>query len=182
MGHTEHAEAVAGEKKLKPLYALVAQHKALERLDVEEIDEQTLLATLEGLQGEIALKVESVAAYIRNIECFAEAVDDAAAAMRDRAAKLNTKTERLKAYLKTQMEAMGQTKIQTPEFVIQIKKNPPSLIIDDIDKIPAKYRYTPEPPAPLSMVNKGDLRAALEKGEVVEGAHMHKGTRISIKE
>jgi hypothetical protein len=180
VGGGQFAEGMAGENKVKPLYALVAQHKDLERLDPEEVDEATLLATLEGLEGEIALKVESVAAYIRNAECFAEAVENAASAMKDRADRLNGKVEKLKTYLKTQMLILGQVKIQTPEFTIQIKKNPPSLIVDDIDKIPEKFKY--QPLAPPMAVNKTALKFALENGEAVDGAHMHQGNRLVIKE
>lgn len=164
---------------MKPLYALVAQHKALERLDPEEIDEATLLATLEGLEGEIALKAESCAAYIMNVESFATAVEEAAKKMQIRADRINARAEKVRAYLMTQMDAMGQTKIETPEFTMQIKKNPQSLIIDDIDKIPAKYKYFP---TVLAAVDKMSVRDALDKKEVVPGAHLHQGRRLTIKE
>lgn len=164
---------------MRPLYYLVAQHKQLEKLDVEDVDEATLLATLEGLEGEIALKVESVAAYIRNIECFAEAVEEAAHKMKFRSVNLNAKADRLKAYLQKQMDVLGQKTYQSPEFVIQIKKNPPRLVVDDIDKIPAKFKYET---LPETCLHRNDIRAALEKGEVVDGAHMEQGTRLVIRE
>jgi hypothetical protein len=164
---------------MKPLYALVAQHKALEAIDPEDIDEQTLLATLEGLEGEIALKAQSCAAVIRNMECFAEAVEDAAKKMKQRADLINSRVEKVRAYVMKQMDILGRDKIQTPEFTVQIKKNPPSLVIDDMDKIPAKYKYTP---VPAVQVDKMGIRDDLNNGDEVPGAHLHQGKRLTIKE
>lgn len=164
---------------IKPLYALIGQYRQLQEIDPEEVDEQTLLATLEGLTGEIEVKVTNIAGFIRNIECFAEAVEEAAHKMKVRSINLNAKADRLKAYLETQLKAMGQTKLQVPEFIVQIKKNPPRLVIDDVDKIPAKFKYEA---LPETCLHKGDIRAALEKGEPVDGAHMEQGTRVVIRE
>lgn len=163
---------------MKPLYALIAQHKALEQLDPEEVDEQTLLATLEGLQGEITIKAQSCAAYVKNVEAFAEAVEQASKEMRARADRLYAKAEKVREYLIKQMDNLGTVKISNPELDIQIKKNPPSLVIEDKDKIPAQYKYQT---LPTTEVDKMKVRDALDKGDVVPGARLHKGRRIAIK-
>lgn len=164
---------------IKPLYYLVAQHKQLQELDAEEVDEATLLATLEGLEGEIAIKAQSCAAYIMNVESFATAVEEAATKMKLRAEKINARAEKVRAYLMKQMDLMGQAKIQTPEFTMQIKKNPPSLVIDDKDLIPAQYKYQS---LPTTEVDKMAIRDCFNNGDVVPGAHMYQGRRLTIKE
>lgn len=71
------------------LYELVAQHRQLQALAEEsELDPQMLLDTLEGLQGDIEAKSRSVAMVIRNLESFADQVDEAAAQMSMRAKKV----------------------------------------------------------------------------------------------
>lgn len=167
---------------MKPLYALVEQHNALERIDLEEIDEQTLLDTLEGLEGEITLKATSCAATVRNMEEFADMIEAAAEKMQGRAAKLRRKVEWLRGYLLSNMKASGITKIKAPEFSVSIQRNPPSVQILEGAQIPAEYMVTPEPPPPPApRPDKPRIAEALKAGEVINGCQLVVGQRIVIK-
>lgn len=165
---------------MKPLYALIVQHKHLEQIDPEDVDEEVLLKVLQELEGEIAVKAKSVAAYVRNVECFAEAVEDAAKKMQARANKLNARAAKVREYLLQQMLQLGTDEISSPEFTIKIKKNPPSVVIDDETKIPQKYKHTPPPPDPV--IDKAAIKRDLAMGDEVPGAHLNQGKRLDIKE
>jgi hypothetical protein len=164
---------------VKPLYALVVAHKQLEALDIEEVDEETIKNTLESLEGDIVTKATSIAATVRNMECFAEAIEEAAKKMKARAAKLNKKADRVRDYLMQQMLILGKRNIDTPEFGMKIKKNPWSVIIEDESLIPEKYWY--DIPATRG-IDKAKIKADIEMGDEVPGARLHQGERLEIKE
>src|SRR4051812_28429483 len=107
------------------LYQLVAQFRELQILDAEEIPEEVLRNTLEGLEGEIQVKATNVAMFCQNLETFADTIDEAAKRMKERSAKIRSKSDQVRAYLKTMLEASEITKIEAPEFTLAIKKNPP---------------------------------------------------------
>jgi len=164
---------------LKPLYSLVAQYRELERIDVEEIDEQTLADTLEALGGEIALKVTNCALFTRNLETFADTIDEAAQAMKERAERFRNKAAGIRKYVLNAMQGAGITKIQAPEFTISIRKNPAAVMIAPDARIPSEYMMTPEPPPPRP--DKKRLKEALESGQAIDGCHLEQGQRIDIR-
>lgn len=161
------------------LYQLVSQYRELQALDAEDIDEQALADTLEGLGGEIELKAKNVAYYARNIEAFADTVDDAAAKMADRAKRLRKKAEGVRAYLLNQMQGAGITKIQAPEFTIAIRKNAAAVQIKPEATIPSQYWVTPEPPPPR--LDKQKLKEDLKAGVIVDGAYLEQAERLDIR-
>lgn len=165
---------------MKPLYALVQQHRELERLaDSEELDEATLFETLNGLQGEIELKAQSVAAQTLNIEAWAQAAEDAAKRIQERAARMRKRAEWLRAYIKVNMQGAGLTKVESPEFAIAIRKNPPSVEIAPGIILPKAYMVTP-PPAP-DRPNKTAIAIALKAGEEIEGCRLVQTERLEIR-
>ena len=59
------------------LYQIVDEYRdALNTLADMDLDEQTLADTLEGLQGEVTVKGQNVAAFILNMEAEAAAVKE----------------------------------------------------------------------------------------------------------
>ena len=49
----------------------------------------------------------------------------------ERAAKMRKRSDWLRGYLYTNLKASGQTKVDSPEFTISIRKNPPAVQIAD---------------------------------------------------
>lgn len=164
---------------MKPLYALVSQYRELQELDTEDIDEQTLADTLEGLGGEITVKATNVAYFSRNLEAFADTIEDAAKAMQDRAARFRKKADNIRAYLLNQMQGAGITKIQAPEFTISLRKNPVAVQIAPDAKLPERFMVTPPPPP--ARPDKKALKEALEAGEAIDGVHLEQGVRLDIR-
>lgn len=164
---------------MKPLHQLVTQHHALQQLDLEEIDEQTLLDTLEGLEGEIQIKAQSCAATVRNMEVFADAIDAAAEQMKKRADRLRGKSGWLRAYLLNNMQAAGISKISAPEFTVSVRKNPPSVLVNESTKLPDEYMVFPPPPPPRP--DKKKIAEALKAGQVIDGCELVQGERVEIK-
>ena len=162
------------------LYVLANEYHALaENLMDSDFDDQTIADTLEGAAGELEVKATNVAMFVRNLEASAEQIKLAEKAMADRRKAIEAKADSIKRYLKDNMQRSGITKIESPYFALTIKKTPPSVIIDDATAIPAKFMVTP--PAPPPSPDKTAIKAALQAGEVVDGAHIEQGERLEIK-
>lgn len=161
------------------LYQLVAQYRELQQIDAEDIDEQTLKDTLEGLEGELTVKATNVAMLALNLATFAENIEDAAKRMKDRAARVKRRSDQVQSYLKTMMDAAQITKIEAPEFTLSIKKNPHSLMIAPGVTIPDEFMVKPEAPPPHP--DNAALKTALKAGRVIDGCRLDQGTRLEIK-
>ena len=93
--------------------------------------------------------------------------------MKKRQDSINKKSERIKEYLKQNMESTGITNITCPYFDLKIAKNRASVVIDDESLIPDEFKSE-------ETITKIDKRAIL-KAENVPGTHLSKGTRLVIK-
>lgn len=160
------------------LFSLVGQYRELQNLDLEEIDEQTFLNTLEGLGGEIEVKATNVALYHKNVQAFADAIQGAAKTLSARGNVVQKKADSIKAYLKSCMEAAQITKIESPEVSIKIKKNPPALKIHNSDITPDEFMVTiPESRQP----NHAAIKEALKAHYIIPGYSLEQATRLDIK-
>lgn len=165
------------------LYELVQQHRSLEALESsDDLAPEVIRDTLEGLEGELRDKAISVGHFVRNLESTADAIDEAAEAMRMRGTRLRKRAQSLQDYLLFNLIAAGITKIDSPYFTLTVKKNPPSVVIDSENLIPAQYMRTPEPPPPPKAApDKTAIAAAIKAGNEVPGAHSTQGERLEIK-
>lgn len=162
------------------LYALTEQFRELQTLAAsEDIDEQTLIDTLEAVGGELELKAQSVARVIANQEAFAKAVEDASKAMALRAKRLNSRTDWLRNYLRVNMEAAGITKLESPELSLSLKKNPPSVVVFDEAAVPGDLMVQKPPPPPAP--DKTRIKDLLKAGTDVPGCRLEQGTRLDIR-
>ncbi len=162
------------------LYELVADFKAVEALESsDDLPEQVIRDTLEGLTGDLQVKATNICKFVRNLEVNAEAIDEAAKQMQARANRLRKRAESVKSYLLFNLQATGITRIEAPEFVITVRNNPESVRILEGAQIPAEYLVAPEPPAPRP--DKTAIKAALKAGKHIDGAYLEAGQRIEIK-
>jgi chromosome segregation ATPase len=162
------------------LYQLTNEFQLLEtKLNESDYDEQTIADTLEGASGDIETKATNVAMFIRNLESSAEAIKQAEKEMSDRRKAIEKKAESIRQYLKDNMQRCGITKIDSPYFALTLKKNPPSVIIDDAGAIAGELYVYPEAPAPYP--DKKAIAELLKAGKVVNGAHLEQAERLEIK-
>ena len=162
------------------LYVLASEYQAAaSRLLESDFDEQTIADTLEALSGDLEVKATNVAMLIRNLESTAVQIKDAEKQMADRRKAIESKAESIKRYLFDNMKRTGISKIESPYFALTIKKNPPSVVIDDANAIPADYMVTPPPPPPAP--DKALIKKAIADGCEVPGAHIEQGERLEIK-
>ena len=163
------------------LYEIVRHRAEFERLaDSGELDPLVIADTLESLDGELNDKAVTIAQFTRNLDATAQAVAEAGKAMLARAERIRKRADSIRAYLLFQLEFAQVSKIESPWFVISVRRNPPSVVIDDERDIPAEFITQPEPPAPRP--DKGAIRDAIKAGRDVPGARLVQSDRLEIKE
>ena len=161
------------------LYLLTQEFReAAEKLADADLPDEVIADTLESLQFPIEEKAKNVAMVIRNIEASAKAIKEAADAMILRAKSEENRAKHLKGYLQSAMEATGITKIESPYFVISLRNNPESVVIDAESQIPADYMR--EVPATYSP-DKTLIKKAIQDGFEVPGCHLTRTQSLQIK-
>jgi len=163
------------------LFLIAAQYRdmAVKLADLD-LDDQTIVDTLEGESGALVEKSQNVAFVVRNLEASAEAIKAAEGAMADRRKAVEKRAERIRAYLLDAMRVAGIQKIDSPYFAISIKKNPPAVDVFDEAQVPTEYRKEP-PPAPPPAPDKKRIAEAIKGGTEVAGCRLVQGERVDIK-
>lgn len=129
---------------MSSLYQLTEEYlELLSMLEDEDIDEQIILDTLEGMDGEIEYKADNYAKLIKSLEGKAKAINTEIGRLTTRETIFNNRITKLKSHLYNSMKLTGKTKFTTDLFSFNIQKNggKRKLVIDvDIDKVPTDYR------------------------------------------
>ena len=164
---------------MNSLYEMAVEYRAIsDKLHDLDLPEEVIADTLESIGGDIQEKSVNVAKYFRNLEAMADQIKQAEAQMSARRKAIEKRASNLKQYLLTNMERAGISKIESPWFVISIKQNPESVIVDDESAIPRDYFK--EIPASYQL-DKALVKSAIKDLHDVPGCHLERGTRIEIK-
>lgn len=85
--------------------------------------------------------------------------------------------DRLEGYIQESMERLDITEIVAGTFNIKLQDSPPSLIIDDVEAVPAKYKTI------VQSVNiaKDEIKADIKAGAEIAGCHVEKKKHIRIR-
>lgn len=163
------------------LYEISAQYRAdLDSLEALDLDEATFRDTLEGMQGELDEKLRAVIAYSLELGILAAGAADAAKRMKERSEALEKRTDWLRQYALTHMQATGRLELATDEWHAKVAKKPPSVVIEDASAIPDQYMRTK--PAPPPEPDKAAIKAAWSAGTPVNGTRVDaSGVRLAIK-
>jgi len=162
------------------LYQLTDEYRALLDLAADpDADPESFDAALQAIEGELTEKAIAVASVARNLEAFADQIDGAVKSMQARAKSARSHAGRVRDYLLRNMEVAKISKIDSPYFQVAIRRNPPSVIIDeDADIPPDLCRVIPVRVEP----DKAKIKAAIKAGEAVDGCRIEPGSnRIEIK-
>ena len=163
------------------LYEITEEYlQLLELAEDPDTDPEVFADTLEGLQGALEFKADGYGKVIRELEAFTAALDAEIARLTARKRGADNSITRMKESLKSAFLATGTTKVKTELFTFSIQKNPPKVVIDDLDLIPA-YFFIPQP----SKIDTAAIRDLLKKGdekkELEGAAHLEQGESLRIK-
>ena len=141
-------------------------------------DQAAVIADALGqIGGDITEKLDSCAALITEWKHRADAMATEAKRLSDARAALVRRGDRLKACMMQLMESTDTKKAQGKRFTIGQRKGSMSVLIDTAAELPDEYMRHPDP-----VPDKTAIKAALDSGETVYGATLHRGpTTVTIK-
>jgi len=161
------------------LYKLTEQMQSLkELLNSDEIPENAIADTMEGIQGEFDDKAKAIMYLVRNTDTDIDGIKSEVKRLNDRAKVLQNQQDRIKEYLRFNMSETGINKIECELFTITLSKARKVVIIDDIKKLPKRLQKK----VTTITCDKNDIKKELDAGLKTEGAHIEDGKRgLTIK-
>ncbi|EEO3352480.1 siphovirus Gp157 family protein [Listeria monocytogenes] len=159
---------------MSTLYSIQGKYQQLLNL-AEQLDPELLKNTLESIDDELETKAENVAFVIKELEGQSLILEKETKRLAERKNTINNNVKRLKQSLFDAMLTANKQKIKTNLFTLDIRKNPPSVIVEDESKL---LNYLIEQPKKLDKTKLGD---DLKKGIEVEGAKLIQTERLQIR-
>lgn len=146
-----------------------------------DLPEDVIADTLEALEGEFDLKVDSIACIIKQEKADMQAIDNEIDTLQSRKKAKGAKIDRLQDYLMAQMIVTGRRKVETARSMVTVAKTPPRVVLDDEfvrwAESNADGLLTYKPPEP----NKTAIKRAIQSGGNIEHAHLEEGRSLRIK-
>lgn len=166
---------------MSSLYELTdAYETVINMLYDDEVDEQAVIDTLEGIEGEFENKADNYAKLLKNIIADSKAIKEEEERLYARRKSLENKVTRLKDTLEANMRVIGKTKFKTQLFSFNIQKNggvqPLSIDVFDVNEIPKQY-LIPQDPIP----NNEAIRTLLESKQVPWAHLAPRGESLRIR-
>jgi hypothetical protein len=163
------------------LYVLAQEYQAAARtLADTDLDEKTVLDTLESMSGELEDKAIASIMVARDLAAAAAAIAEDGKRQSARAKALQARADRIREFVLATMQATGVLKINSTRMALSVRQNPPAVCIPDIELVPAEYRLPPpEPTAPGP--DKKAIKAAIESGQEIAWATLTRTNRLEEK-
>jgi hypothetical protein len=151
----------------------------MQMLEDPELDPQVLADTMEGIEGEFEFKADNYARVMKNMEAELNGIKAEIDRLSNRKKTIENNVKRMKEALQYSMEVTGKTKFKTELFSFGIRKNAPSVIMDEpyIENVPERFLKYSEP-----TINRTAIKEAIQNGENLEGlAHLEQSESLSIR-
>lgn len=163
---------------MSTLYEITGEYlQLLEMLEeADELEEQVIKDTLEGIEGELEIKADGYARIIKEVEAEAKKYEDEMKRLEARCSTLRNRGRILKDHLYSSMKQTGKLKFKTDLFSFGIQKNgglQPLKIIPDTE-IPDEY-LKKEP-------DNSRIREAIKEGKKLPFAVLEeRGDHLTIR-
>jgi hypothetical protein len=131
-------------------------------------DETALRDTLDG-ETDVFDVIRQLARFALEAEAMAEVCGARADAIMARGKRFRAREQYARQAIFGMMEALGEKKVENPEFTLSLRAGRPGVVITDETAIPDHFmRVTREP-------DRAAIGAALKAGQVVDGAELQNG-------
>lgn len=105
----------------------------------EGLDPELISDTLEGMEGELADKIEQLLAICKNETGYAERLKEEAKSLNDRASSILKKVENIQSYIANSLITAGKKKLRAGLHQVTIRSPSESVEILDSSSIPAEF-------------------------------------------
>ncbi|CDL83902.1 siphovirus Gp157 family protein [Xenorhabdus szentirmaii] len=154
--------------------ALAADYDQLQKLiEAGEFSPEEIADTLEGLEGALGDKLDAVMIHARNLEGQARTLDDEAKRLAERKRSFEGQVKHLKKYILDCLLKADMNSLKTTKNTFSARPGVARVIIDNEMLLPDELVDVQTITAP----DKKAIKAAIERGETVPGAHIEIGER-----
>lgn len=162
---------------MSSLFELTGKYLDVKNLAEQGVDEQTIMDTLESIDDEIEIKADGYAAVIKHLKGNVEMIDSEIKRLQQLKSTHKNTEKRMKENLYDNMKVTGKTKFKTNLNNFYVKKNPPSLQVEDEGRIPEDYFITSK------ALDKKSLLQYMKDNELdaFEGARIQQGESLVIR-
>lgn len=162
---------------MSSLFELTGKYLEVKNLAEQGVDEQIIMDTLESIDDEIETKADGYAVVIKHLKGNVQIIDEEIKRLQQLKGVHKNTEKRMKENLLDSMKHTGKTKFKTELNSFSIRKNPPSLQVEDEGMIPDEYFVTSR-----TLDKKSLLQYMKEKGvDDYEGARIQQGESLSIR-
>lgn len=164
------------------LYEIAGEYRALisimENSDDDEIDSESFRMAIDALSGDFTAKATNIACLFRELSAESVAIQETARSLHRRAQRLDARAERLRDYLRNQMQTAGIVSAKDSRISVALKKNPASVYIESPESLPMTYcRVIPQRIEP----DKTAIKTALKAGVDIPGCSLVQTSRLDIQ-
>lgn len=146
-------------------------------LENEELDEQTIKDTQESIIALLENQTSDISIVIKEKIAKIEMLKKIGDEYKEKAKKEQMRIDKLKEIIKDVMKGMDLKKLETETGTFTIRKNVPSLIVENQDLIPRKFIEIIQ----SENVKKNEIKEALKNKEVVEGVRLQNSESLLIR-
>lgn len=127
------------------LYNLTGNFLALQEMMMDpDVDPEVIQDTLDAMDGDYEEKLENYGKVITNLSVLAAGIEEEEKRLNARKKTIKNQIDRLKKNIKESMIALDKKKVKTELYSYTVRDGVPSVVIDDIDKVPSEFRK-PQP-------------------------------------
>jgi len=141
-----------------------------------ELDGADIENYLKVVQGELDEKLQNIGLVYKTAVAEADAIKAEEKKLYERRKSLENKAENLKKWLYSEMTQLKIGKINKPNIVLSIAKNPHRLVVQD-DLIPKQYKVSQI----VISIDKAQIKDELKQGIKIKGAELVQDTSLRIK-
>lgn len=142
-----------------------------------DLDAEQLNECLSSIEDAFEDKANNILALVNTLDSDTSAIDAEIKRLQERKKAINSNKDRLKEYLRYNMEQTGINKISCPLFTVTLGKPTKKVEVVDLDLIPDEYVTIKSEVKP----NLTELKKAMKENDV-PGAVMVEGkSRLLIK-
>ena len=164
------------------LYELREDYKQLLlMLEDGDIDQEVVADTLEALTGDIEEKAEGYCIIAEQLKSDVARLMAEEERLAKRRKGIESHLDALKANLMKTMQTMGQNVLKTEHYTVGIRRNRPTVVIDDPFGVPEDY-YDPQPAKLDKRKLLADIMTKKLAGEdLPRYAHLEQSESLSIR-
>ena len=137
------------------IFGLTDQYLQLLRMAEDEtLDQSIINDTLEGVEWEFEEKADAYAKVMSSLDGTLSAIDKEIERLTQHKKRISNNIKGIKYNLERAMQLTGKTKFKTELHNFSIRKNPPSVVIDNEADIPKEYYVAQDPKLDKTAIKK----------------------------